>query len=156
MTDGQADSLTVGLFCPECSRYSEYTLLPMEAAHACPYCGHQSERNASPTLLDGGPIDRCPQCDNGEFFLKKDFPQQLGCAAVTLTVVLSTLAYAVWGFLPSLAVLVVASCLDFFLYHRLGDVTVCYRCHSELRGFANNPTHGPFDMHRAEEYDEGG
>ncbi len=155
MTEEQANFLTAGFFCPECSRYSEYTLSPRETVHACSHCGHESESNASPALLAGGPIDRCPHCDNREFFLGKDFPQQLGCAAVTLTVVLSTLAYAFWGFLPSLAVLVIASLLDFVLYHRLGEVTICYRCHSELRGFAPNPTHGPFDMHRAEEYDEG-
>ncbi len=155
MTEEQANSLTVGFFCPECARYSEYTLLPAEAVHACSHCGHESESNASPTLLAGGPIDRCPHCDNREFFLRKDFPQQLGCAAVTLTVGLSTLAYAFWGFLPSLAVLVVASLLDFVLYHWLGETTVCYRCHSELRGFAPNSAHGPFDMHRAEEYEEG-
>ncbi len=54
-----------------------------------------------------------------------------------------------------MAVLVVASLLDFVLYHWLGETTVCYRCHSELRGFAPNSAHGPFDMHRAEEYEEG-
>ena len=43
--------------------------------------------------------------------------------------------------------------LDFLIYHRLGEVTVCYRCHAELRGFPENPDHGAFDMHRAEEYD---
>ena len=155
MIAARASSPTVGFFCSECSRYSEYSLLPADAVHACSHCGRESENNPNPTLVAGGPIDRCPHCDNLEFFLDKDLPQQLGCAAVTLTVALSTLAYYFWGFLPSLAVLVVASLLDFVLYHRLGDVTICYRCHSELRGFAPNPAHGPFDMHRAEEYDEG-
>jgi hypothetical protein len=100
-------------------------------------------------------VDRCPHCDNGQFYLRKDFPQQLGCAAVTVTIVVSTAAYGLWGFLPSLAVLVGASFLDLFLYHRLGEVTVCYRCHSELRGFAPNPAHEPFDLNRAEEYEQG-
>ena len=148
-------SLTVGFYCSECSRYSEYELLAAHTRRACSYCGHESQSSPNPALLAGGPIDLCPHCSNQEFFLRKDFPQQLGCAAVSLTVGLSTLAYALWGFLASLAVLVVASLFDFVLYHRLGEVTVCYRCHAELRGFALNPAHAAFDMHRAEEYDEG-
>jgi hypothetical protein len=74
---------------------------------------------------------------------------------VSLTVALSTVAFAIWGFLPSLAVLVAASGIDFVLYHRLGEITVCYRCHCELRGFPRNPEHRPFDLSRAEEYEQG-
>ena len=44
---------------------------------------------------------------------------------------------------------------DDTLYHRLNDVTVCYRCHAELRGFVPSESHGPFDMHTAEEYEAG-
>jgi hypothetical protein len=88
-------------------------------------------------------------------YYRKDFPQQLGCAAVTGTVVLSSIAYALWHFPAALAVLVAASIADYALYTRLDDVTVCYRCHAELRGFAANPTHEAFDMHTAEEYDAG-
>jgi len=148
-------SFTVGFFCPQCSRYYEYELSPTETLHTCAQCGHQSESHFSQALLAGGPIDRCPHCDNKEFFLRKDFPQQLGCAAVTATIALSTFAYAVWGFLASLAVLVVASVIDSLLYYRLGEVAVCYRCHCELRGFPVNPEHGPFDLNRAEEYEKG-
>jgi len=100
-------------------------------------------------------VDRCPQCGNPELYLRKDFPQQLGCAAVSVTVVLSTVALALSGFLASLAVLVAASLLDFVLYHRLGEIPVCYRCHCELRGFQTNPDHRPFDLSRAEEYEQG-
>ena len=50
-------------------------------------------------------------------------------------------------------ILAAAVLVDLIVYSRLKDVTVCYRCHAELRGFAPNPEHGPFDMHRAEEYD---
>ena len=55
----------------------------------------------------------------------------------------------------ALAVLVLASIADLTLYHWLTEVTVCYRCHAELRGFVPNPEHGAFDIHRAEEYESG-
>ena len=67
---------------------------------------------------------------------------------MSITVALSTLAYAIWGFLPSLAVLVAASVIDFLLYRWLGEIPVCYRCHCEFRGFVHNPEHRPFDLSR--------
>jgi len=147
--------LRVGFFCPECSRYNEYAVSPTVRIHACSECGHASESSPSPSVLAGGPVDQCPHCGNKELYLRKDFPQQLGCAAVSITVALSTVAYAMWGFLPSLAVLVAASVIDFVLYHRLGEIPVCYRCHCELRGFQSNPEHRAFDLSRAEEYEQG-
>jgi len=145
----------IGFFCPECARYNEYIVSPTARIHTCSHCGHESESSPSPAVLAGGPVDRCPHCGNEELYLRKDFPQQLGCAAVSATVILSTVAYAIGGFLPSLAVLVTASVIDFLLYHRLGEIPVCYRCHCELRGFPPNPEHRPFDLSRAEEYEQG-
>jgi hypothetical protein len=146
---------SVGFYCDSCSLYNEYTLPPPDDAGKCEHCGHNNNVHPSPALLAGGPIDRCPQCDNVDFYLRKDFPQQLGCAVVTATVALSSIAYALWHFPAALAVLVVVSIADYTLYHRLSDVTVCYRCHAELRRFAPNEAHGPFDMHTAEEYEAG-
>lgn len=147
----------IGYFCSACSYYNEFAL-PMdegEGAGVCATCGNRDPFQISDALSAGGPIDRCPRCDNLHLYTRKDFPQQLGCAAVTGTILLSSVAYALWDFPAALAVLVVASIADLTLYHRLGEVTVCYRCHTELRGFAPNPEHGVFDMHRAEEYEQG-
>ena len=147
------NDLEIGYFCRECSDYNVYAA-PPEFPVFCSYCGAPNESSPSEALVAGGPIDSCPQCGNLFFFTRKDFPQQLGCAAVTATIVLSSLAYAFWHFPAALAVLVVASAADFTLYHRLGEITVCYRCHAELRGFERNPEHKAFDMHRAEEYEQ--
>jgi len=146
---------SVGYFCRKCSLYNLYTLPPSEDAGKCEHCGHRDDVHPTQTLLDGGPVDECPQCGNLNLYRRKDFPQQLGCAVVTATIVLSSIAYALWHFPAALAVLVLASIADYTLYHRLSEVTVCYRCHTELRGFALNEAHGPFDMHTAEEYEAG-
>ncbi|MFQ5792729.1 MAG: hypothetical protein ACE5JI_19840 [Acidobacteriota bacterium] len=146
---------SVGFFCTDCSHYNSYSLPPSSSAGTCERCGHQAAIKPSAALRAGGPVDRCPQCDNGQFYLRKDFPQQLGCLAVIITVALSSIALALWGFFPSLSVLFAATLIDFWLYHRLPEVTVCYRCHGELRGFKPNPSHRPFDIHRAEEYEQG-
>lgn len=146
---------SVGYFCGECSLYNLYTLPPAETAGQCEHCGHRDEIHDDEIPPDGGPIQRCPRCGGVDLYLRKDFPQQLGCAVVTATVVLSSIAYAIWHFPAALAVLVLVSIADYTLYHRLSEVTVCYRCHTELRGFAVNDAHGPFDMHTAEEYEAG-
>jgi ribosomal protein L40E len=143
----------IGYFCGSCRRYNVYSLPLAKDAGVCVECGAGNASQPSASLRASGPIDRCPQCENVFFYVRKDFPQQLGCAAVSATILLSTIAYALWDVPAAIAVLALASLADFALYHRLKDVTVCYRCHAELRGFAPNPEHGPFDMHRAEEYD---
>lgn len=87
--------------------------------------------------------------------MRKDFPQQLGCFIVLATIVISSIAYALWDFPAALLALVVATLIDIILYNQLGNVAVCYRCHCEMRGFPQNPSHKPFDIHRAEEYEQG-
>ena len=143
----------VGFFCASCRRYNVYPLPPAADAGRCVECGGENPPAPSASLLASGPVDRCPQCQNLYFYVRKDFPQLLGCAAVSATILLSSVAYALWDVPAAILVLAIASLVDLVLYHRLSEVTVCYRCHAELRGFAPNPDHGPFDMHRAEEYD---
>jgi hypothetical protein len=143
----------VGYFCQACRLYNVYSLPLSGEAPLCSHCGQANAAAPSPSLLAAGPVDRCPQCANVYCYVRKDFPQQLGCAAVSGTILLSSVAYALWDVPAGIGVLALASLADLALYHRLKEVTVCYRCHAELRGFAKNPEHGPFDMHRAEEYD---
>jgi hypothetical protein len=118
-------------------------------------CGSAFDLIPTPAITSGGAIDACPICENREFFVRKDLPQQVGCFAVGLTVVLSSIAYGFGGPLPAFLVLGAASLVDLALYYRLPLVTICYRCQSELRGFPPNPQHGAYDLGRAEEYDEG-
>jgi hypothetical protein len=41
---------------------------------------------------------------------------------------------------------------DLLVYLMLGEVTVCYTCHSIYRGFERNPEHEPFDLKKLEKY----
>jgi ribosomal protein L40E len=145
----------VGYFCSACSLYNVYPIPPPTDAGVCRHCGQANPPRAAGQLSAERPIESCPQCENLQLFTRKDFPQQLGCAAVTATVAISSVAYAYWSVPAGVAVLALASLVDLALYHRLGEVTVCYRCHAELRGFPKNDRHTAFDMHRAEEYEQG-
>ena len=143
--------LQVGYFCDQCRVYNLYRLPMPDGAERCSSCTHENRQTLSAALLAGEPIDRCPEA----FYTRKDFPQQLGCAVVGATIVLSSIAYAFWDFPAAVAVLAAFTVADFWLYHRLSELTVCYRCHAELRGFRENPAHEAFDMHQAEEYEQG-
>jgi ribosomal protein L40E len=145
----------VGYFCSDCSQYNVYSIPPPPDAGRCRHCGKENPPRAASGLAADEPLERCPQCENLHLFTRKDFPQQLGCAAVTFTIALSSVAYAIWSVPAGVGVLAVASAIDLTLYHRLSEVTVCYRCHAELRGFPRNERHTAFDMHRAEEYEQG-
>ncbi len=141
----------VGFYCDTCDRYSVWT--PPRADGTCTHCEAGNPPVAPESATPGEPLRACPQCGSRDLYRKKDMPQQAGCAVVLSAIALSTVAYALWDFPGAFAVFAAVALLDFLIYHRLGEVTVCYRCHAELRGFPENPDHGAFDMHRAEEYD---
>jgi hypothetical protein len=51
--------------------------------------------------------------------------------------------------LVAYGILAGAALIDLIVYGRLGDVTVCYRCHSEFRGKYRR-TAKAFDLHTAD------
>jgi len=46
----------------------------------------------------------------------------------------------------------ITAAVDYILYRLVGDVTVCYACHTIYRGFQRNPTHIAFDLKNLEKY----
>ncbi len=153
----------VGFYCDECDRYSTWSPPFAEGSDRCAHCGHPNPPSGLPggaaAVDDGtgsgafGPLAACLHCGNAELYIKKDVPQQIGCAVVLAAVALATAGYAWWDFFGAFVVFAAVALLDFLIYRRLGSVTVCYRCHAEFRRFPANPEHRPFDMHRAEEYE---
>jgi hypothetical protein len=91
-------------------------------------------------------VDECHVWGKGLRDFQRDFKQKGGLAVVIL-------GGALAPFTPFDASLFVASAVDAGLYALLPDVTVCYKCHAHLRGFARNPRHQAFDLHLAEQYD---
>ena len=64
----------------------------------------------------------------------------------------ATVSAVFYGFgldLVAYGVLAVAVLIDLVVYRRLGDVTICYRCHAEFRGQFER-TAGAFDLHTAD------
>jgi hypothetical protein len=94
-------------------------------------------------------VDRCPVCSGGDFYLRKDFDPAIGVTVVVIGAVISGVFYWFGKDLVAYGILGTAALIDLVVYGRLGDVTVCYRCHSEFRGAYARTAHG-FDLHTAD------
>jgi hypothetical protein len=145
--------MQVTIKCPKCD-----AALPIAAAGApiriaCGRCQLQIELSVTDALQNDSDVDRCPLCGGGDFYLRKDFDPKLGVAVVVLGALVSAGFYWFGMDLMAYGVLASAVLIDVIVYDRLGDVTVCYRCHSEFRG-AYRRTAAAFDLHLADEFEQ--
>lgn len=129
--------------CPSCGREATSGL---DGLGACAHCGAARRLDLPDALRASRVVDSCPACGNGLLYVQRDFNQKVGLGIVVIGAVLAPLT-------PFYSSLFVAAAIDAGLYALLPDVTVCYRCHAHLRGFARNPRHHAFDLHLAEQYD---
>ena len=135
--------------CPKCDAG-----LPVGAAETiesikCGKCGHVLTLAFSEALRTDSRVDICPVCRGGDFYIRKDFNPQLGLAVVITGGLISAAFYWFNRDLIAYSILAAAALIDLFVYGRLKDVTVCYRCHSEFRG--DYPRTAPaFDLHTAD------
>ena len=136
--------------CPDCASH-----LPVEAANApdavrCGGCQREIPLAVSGSVRDDTEVDRCPVCEGSDFYIRKDFDPQLGLAVIITGALISAGFY--WFGLDAIAygVLGLAALIDLIVYRRLGDLSVCYRCHAEFRGDYCR-TAPIFDLHTADD-----
>jgi hypothetical protein len=134
--------------CPACERPGRIDL-PGPGTWQCPGCDHQAQ---VPAAAAGEPVASCLLCGNAEIYKKKDFPHWLGMTILTGACLASVVPY--WLRYPSLtwAILLGSAAFDGVLYLCVGDVSVCYRCGAEYRGFPVCPDHKPFELSTGERY----
>ena len=135
--------------CPKCDAG-----LPVNAAEApesiqCGRCGQVLVLTFSEALRSDARVDVCPVCTGGDFYIRKDFDPKVGLTVVIVGALISAVFYWFGEDLIAYSILAGAALIDLFVYGRLGDVTVCYRCHSEFRGkYERTAKH--FDLHTAD------
>jgi hypothetical protein len=135
--------------CPKCDAGLPVQAAAAPAAIKCGRCGTDIPLSFSDGLRDDRAVDRCPVCAGGDFYKRKDFDPQLGVAVVAAGAVISAVFYWFGRDLVAYSILGGAALIDLFVYGRLKDVTVCYRCHSEFRG-SYVRTAPVFDLHTAD------
>jgi hypothetical protein len=109
---------------------------------ACAACGHRHTLHGESDERPDGALRRCLRCGLDRLYVQKDFNRKIGLGVFVVAALLSV---PTWGLS-----LLVATLIDLGLYFLLGDVTICYGCNTQHRGFARNRAHGAFDLHIAE------
>jgi hypothetical protein len=137
--------MTAAFACDACGRAIRVPLDRPRDGADCPGCGRRHPIRVDDALVGSGVLSRCLVCGLGRLYVQKDFNKRLGIAIFAVAAILSV---PTWGLS-----LLAATLLDVGLYHLLGDVTLCYRCGVQYRGFRKNPEHLPFDLHVAEAID---
>ena len=140
----------ITIICPDCE-----SRLPVPAAEApgaitCGKCARPIALAVSERLRDDREVDTCPVCEGHEFYVRKDFDPKLGLAVIITGALVSVGFYWYGMDLVAYGVLGAAALLDFVVYRRLVDLSVCYRCHAEFRGTYER-TAPFFDLHTADE-----
>ena len=128
--------------------------LPVDAAEApaairCGGCGQNLPLVFTAAVRDDRAVDGCPVCQGADFYKRKDFAPKVGLTIIIIGVSISAVFYWFGRDLMAYSVLGAATLVDFAIYGRLKDITVCYRCHTEFRG-GYSRTAPAFDLHTAD------
>ena len=88
------------------------------------------------------------------YTFRKTFPRCFGLFIVLVGFAISTVFWyyemPIWTYL----VLIISIALDFLMYYKVPDVTICYRCLSQFRGKGSNASgrFKPFDLGSGERH----
>ncbi|MDO9183698.1 MAG: hypothetical protein Q7U04_14890 [Bacteriovorax sp.] len=80
----------------------------------------------------------CPSCERKDFYSQKDFNRKLGVIFFVIAALIST--FMLWkGMGPQwyLSTFIVLYALDFFLFRRLNQIAICYKCDAIFRDVKN-------------------
>ena len=135
--------------CPQCDASLPVSAADAPSAIKCGGCGRELPLAFSDALRADQSVDRCPVCVGTDFYRRKDFDPKVGLGVVIAGALISAAFYWYGRDLIAYSILGAATLIDLFIYGRLKDLTVCYRCHSEFRGAFEHKAVA-FDLHTAD------
>mgnify|MGYP001456628591 CR=1 FL=1 len=142
--------MNVTIICPECEAKLPVDAADAPAAITCGGCGRAIPLAVSEGVRTDREVDACPLGEGSDFYIRKDFDPKVGLAVVITGALVSAGFYWFGMDLIAYGILAAAVLIDLVVYGRLGDLSVCYRCHAEFRG--EHPRTGSvFDLHTADE-----
>jgi hypothetical protein len=122
--------------CPGCGAVGRVPSLETETQAICRQCG--AVRPLRVEAVEQGELGACPSCLTTDLYIQKDFPQGLGLAIVVVGFAISTVFWYYEMPISAYLVLLGSIGLDLVMYHLVKDVTICYRCLSQVRGDGSN------------------
>lgn len=144
--------MTISFRCPHCSTELSFRDLSLNQS-PCPKCEKDIPLRLTDAMRTANIVDQCAICGLEKLYVQKDFNRTLGAGIFIAAAILSLIFYGKGFVVSSFLVLGAAAAADYLLYFMLGEVTVCYRCHSQYRGYARNPANEAFELGLAEKYD---
>jgi hypothetical protein len=138
--------------CSTCRAVGHVSPVEQASSADCRQCGQERPLHLNAVVQDQ--LEFCPCCMTTDLYTQKDFPQGLGLFIVAVGFAVSTVFWYYEMPIPAYLVLAASMLLDLFMYYRVPDVTICYRCLSQLRGPGSNPggRYKPFDLALGERY----
>ncbi len=130
--------MRINFLCPDCSKENVFATGETSDEFVCEHCACRFYLHVSESIREKGIIDRCSICTKDLFYVQKDFNRNLGLAILAVGAVASIYTYGLG--------LLLAAALDWCLYHKLPEVTVCYFCKAIYRGYAANTKHAHYDL----------
>ena len=153
--DNKEGASSIQLACPDCERELHLpggcTDLNAPAHSCCPGCGFAFESSLE-SFTGDLPLTKCAICGCEEFYIQKDFNRQLGVIFAVGSLMCVFLLMVLVGHLAGLYCLFALAGIDFLIYWRWKNVTVCYLCTTIYRGFRQQSAHKGFYLGNEEKY----
>lgn len=145
-------AMIISFRCQHCSTELSFDDLS-QAKSPCPSCGKEITLLLTEKMRKDNLVDQCALCGLEKLYIQKDFNRTLGVSIFVGAAIVSLVLYGYNHVVSSFLVLGAAAAVDYLLYVALPEVTICYRCHSQYRRFASNPSNEGFELGLAEKYD---
>ncbi len=136
MSNDNLNQMTVTMTCPECE--SAIAVYPNKEAitATCDICSHVASVKFNEEH-EHNILKECPCCERKDFYQQKDFNRKLGVILFVIAAILS-----IWTYGLSLIALWL---LDFFLFSKLPNIVICYKCATIFRNVENISEINDFD-----------
>ncbi len=132
---------TVAIQCPQCQKYS---LAPLsdKSPIICSNCSKKWGEFSTKELA----FERCGLCGGNQFYIQKDFNQAVGCGIMLIGIFFVPVTYGLS--------MVVCALVDWWFYHQVPTMVVCYKCAADYRGIPPLPHFKVFMHHIGVRYDK--
>lgn len=120
--------MSVQITCKECGSSIEVEPHQLSKKADCGVCAHVTEV-AFTEAHEKGILKECPVCTRMDFYKQKDFNRKIGVMLFVIAAIAS-----IWTYGLSLVALYL---VDLFLFRKLSQVVICYKCTTNFRNVVN-------------------
>ena len=141
--------MNVTFACSSCNKATRQQCDAGQRELSCRHCGQARPLRTSAFTAAGEPqegLSNCLVCSSNELFIRKNFSQRLGMLIIVTGLVASSITWYFYLAYWSYGILLASALIDLVLYHMVGNLLQCYRCHSEYRGSLVSSDQEGFDL----------